>query len=59
MSNSSPDPALSQLTEAQRQSLQQFTDITAQTPSQALPLLERSQWNAEARFSHLPQEAPN
>ncbi|KAA8894627.1 thioredoxin-like protein [Sphaerosporella brunnea] len=50
-SSGSSDLSLSHLTEAQRQSLRQFTDITAQPISQALPLLERSQWNAELAIS--------
>lgn len=35
------------LTEAQQQALQQFTSITDQEPSTALPLLQACQWNAQ------------
>lgn len=39
------DPA--QLSPAQQEALQQYTQLTNQEPKDALPLLERSQWNVQ------------
>ncbi|KAL2257309.1 hypothetical protein VTK26DRAFT_343 [Humicola hyalothermophila] len=38
---------LSRLSASQQQSLQQFTDVTGQEIQDAIPLLERSQWNVQ------------
>jgi len=41
------DNDVSQLSESQRQALEQFTAVTAQETKDAIPLLRRSQWNVE------------
>ncbi|KAF8425881.1 hypothetical protein EV426DRAFT_546389, partial [Tirmania nivea] len=46
-SSSTTDADLSQLTPSQQEALQQFTAVTAQQPSAALPILHRSQWNVQ------------
>ncbi|KAK4153711.1 hypothetical protein C8A00DRAFT_33528 [Chaetomidium leptoderma] len=38
---------LSVLTASQQEALQQYTDVTSQEPKDAVPLLERSQWNVQ------------
>ena len=43
---------LSQLTDAQQASLQQYTDVTGQEIKDAVPLLQRSQWNLEVCGFH-------
>jgi len=43
----SPQVDISQLTEAQQSALQQYTSVTDQDISSAIPLLQRSQWNVE------------
>lgn len=39
------DPA--QLSPSQQEALQQYTQLTNQEPKDAIPLLERSQWNVQ------------
>ncbi|KAL1873060.1 hypothetical protein VTK73DRAFT_1197 [Phialemonium thermophilum] len=43
----SADFDLSQLSDSQQAALQQFTDVTGQEIKDAVPLLERSQWNVQ------------
>lgn len=43
---------LSQLTSGQQASLQQYTDVTGQEIKDAVPLLQRSQWNLEVCLSY-------
>lgn len=38
---------LAQLSESQREALQQYTQFTNQEVKDAIPLLERSQWNVQ------------
>lgn len=38
---------LSRLSASQQEALQQFTDVTSQEIKDAIPLLERSQWNVQ------------
>ena len=38
---------LSQLSAAQQEALQQYTDVTSQEVKDAIPLLQRSQWNVQ------------
>lgn len=44
---SAPDVDLSQLSASQQEALQQYTDVTSQEIKDAVPLLERSQWNVQ------------
>lgn len=45
-----PGTDISQLSEAQQSALQQYTSVTDQNIAEAIPLLQRSQWNVEVRF---------
>ncbi|KAK4215837.1 hypothetical protein QBC37DRAFT_418277 [Rhypophila decipiens] len=47
MADSDSNFDLSQLTQDQQQALQQYTDVTSQDIKDAVPLLERSQWNVQ------------
>lgn len=47
MSDSSSSVDIVQLSESQREALEQFTAVTAQSPIEAIPLLRRSQWNVQ------------
>lgn len=49
------DLDLNRLSASQQESLQQYTDVTGQEIKDAIPLLERSQWNVQVRslLSHL------
>lgn len=38
---------IGQLSPEQQQALQQYTDVTGQEITNAIPLLERSQWNVQ------------
>jgi FAS-associated factor 2 len=38
---------LSQLTASQQEALQQYTDVTSQEVSEAIAVLQRSQWNVQ------------
>lgn len=38
---------LGQLSASQQEALQQYTDVTSQEIKDAIPLLERSQWNVQ------------
>lgn len=42
------DPA--QLSASQQEALQTYISVTDQEPSEAIPLLERSQWNVQVGF---------
>ncbi|KAH8654486.1 UBX domain protein [Tricladium varicosporioides] len=42
-----PGTDISQLSEAQQSALQQYTAVTDQNIAEAIPLLQRSQWNVE------------
>jgi FAS-associated factor 2 len=46
---SAADFDLSQLSASQQEALQQYTDVTSQEVKDAVPLLERSQWNVQVR----------
>ena len=41
-----------QLSPDQQEALQQYTDVTSQEPKDAIPLLQRSQWNVQVCESH-------
>lgn len=41
---------LGQLSSSQQEALQQYTSVTNQELSEAVPLLERSQWNVQVCF---------
>lgn len=47
MASASPDFDPAQLSPTQQEALQQYTQLTNQEPKDALPLLERSQWNVQ------------
>lgn len=40
-----------QLSTSQQETLQTYISVTSQEPSEAIPLLERSQWNVQVRFT--------
>ena len=40
---------INQLSESQQLALQQYTSVTDQEATAAIPLLQRSQWNVEVR----------
>lgn len=44
---------IEQLTPEQQQALQQYTDVTNQDVADAVPVLQRSQWNAHVRHGPL------
>lgn len=46
---SGADTDLSQLSEPQQEALQQYIALTNQEARDAMPLLERSQWNVQVR----------
>jgi hypothetical protein len=46
-----PDFDIASLTETQQEALQQYTDVTSQEIKDAIPLLERSQWNVQVSSS--------
>jgi len=48
---STGDFDLSQLSPSQQEALQQYTDVTSQEVQDAVPLLQRSQWNVQVRRS--------
>jgi FAS-associated factor 2 len=39
-----------QLSASQQEALQQYTDVTGQDTNEAIPLLQRSQWNIQVRL---------
>ena len=41
---------LGQLSSDQQEALQQYTAVTNQEINEAIPLLQRSQWNVQVRF---------
>jgi len=45
----SPEVDVGQLSESQQLALQQYTAVTDQEANAAIPLLQRSQWNVQAR----------
>jgi FAS-associated factor 2 len=45
---------LGSLSASQQEALQQYTDVTSQEVKDAIPLLERSQWNVQVRFDSRP-----
>lgn len=51
-SSSDFDPA--QLAPSQQEALQQYMQMTNQEPKDAIPLLERSQWNVQVSSSLAP-----
>ena len=46
---SEPSLDIAQLTEDQQLALQQYTSVTDQDITSAIPLLQRCQWNAQVR----------
>lgn len=44
-----PSMDVSELSDEQQQKLQQYISITAQPAEEAVPLLQRSQWNVDVR----------
>jgi FAS-associated factor 2 len=46
-----PEVDISQLNETQQLALQQYTSVTDQDIGAAIPLLQRSQWNVEVKFT--------
>jgi FAS-associated factor 2 len=51
---------IAQLTEDQQLALQQFTAVTDQELKDAIPLLQRCQWNVQVcNTSHITQDYPN
>lgn len=44
---------LAQLSETQQLALQQFTSVTNQELEAAIPVLQRSEWNAQVRYCYL------
>ena len=44
------DVNLSTLNESQQLALGTYTAVTNQEPSEAIPLLQRSQWNVQVRW---------
>jgi FAS-associated factor 2 len=44
---SAVDIDLNSLSATQQEALQQYTDVTSQEIKDAIPLLERSQWNVQ------------
>jgi FAS-associated factor 2 len=44
---------ISQLSPAQQAALQQYTDVTSQEIKDAIPLLQRSQWNVQVSWKLL------
>lgn len=51
---SSSDFDVAQLSPSQQEALQQYTQLTNQEPKDAVPLLERSQWNVQVGFVFVP-----
>jgi FAS-associated factor 2 len=47
MSSSGID--ISQLSDSEKSALETYTAVTGQEPSEAIPLLRRSQWNVQVR----------
>lgn len=45
---------LNSLSATQQEALQQYTDVTSQEIKDAIPLLERSQWNVQVSTPSLP-----
>lgn len=43
----SPDSDISSLSESQQLALGTYTSVTNQEPSEAIPLLRRSEWNVQ------------
>jgi hypothetical protein len=44
-----PEMDINQLSELQQLAVQQYTSVTNQEATAAIPLLQRSQWNVEVR----------
>lgn len=49
MSSADPGIDVGQLSADQQAALQQYTDVTGQDVKNAIPLLQRSQWNVQVR----------
>lgn len=45
---------IGQLSSERQQALQQYTDVTGQEITDAIPLLERSQWNVQVHTDWAP-----
>ncbi|KAF3760009.1 hypothetical protein M406DRAFT_95634 [Cryphonectria parasitica EP155] len=52
-SSTGPDTDLAQLSPDQQEALQQYIQFTNQEPKDAIPLLERSQWNVQIAITKL------
>ncbi len=46
-----PDIDISQLSELQRDALEQYISVTAQAAIEAIPILQRSQWNVQVCYA--------
>lgn len=49
MMNGTSEVDLEHLTPIQQEALQQYLDVTSQDIKDAVPLLQRSQWNVQVR----------
>lgn len=47
---SSPGLDISQLSDNEKSALETYIAVTSQEPSEAIPLLRRSQWNVQVRL---------
>ena len=54
----SPTPHSTQLSEIQQLALETLTSVTNQEPSEAIPLLQRSEWNVQVSTGHLFGQDP-
>lgn len=51
---STADVDIDQLSPSERTALETYTSVTGQEPSEAIPLLRRSQWNNQVGASPTP-----
>lgn len=54
-----PETDLGELTPTQQEALQQYTDVTSQEVSEAIAVLQRSQWNVQVRRTTLKGPNPS
>jgi FAS-associated factor 2 len=48
---SQPEVDLDQLSDSEKSTLEMYMAVTSQEPSEAIPLLRRSQWNLQVSLS--------
>lgn len=48
---SQPEVDLDQLSDSEKSTLEMYMAVTSQEPSEAIPLLRRSQWNVQVGLS--------